>query len=65
MTFRDYAASILGQPVGCHSGACIWGAPNVQTNGGCQCLKGDAVTLRYHLRLMAHVAESLAKGTPF
>jgi hypothetical protein len=56
---RDFAVEIGQDPVGCHDGNCVWGASGgMQTNGGCQCIKGDRDELRRELQRMGRVLRS-------
>ncbi len=50
-----------GDDVGCSDGNCVFGHPGgMHTNGGCRCLKQDAIQLRRSLRQMSKVAHKLA-----
>jgi hypothetical protein len=52
---------IAGDDVGCSEVDCVFGhLGGMHTNGGCQCLKQDAVQLRRTLRQMSKVAHKLA-----
>ena len=54
---RAITTNAFGAETGCHDGGCIFGhLGGMQTNGGCQCLKGSPTELRRNLLKMARVA---------
>lgn len=56
---RKITDNMYGPEVGCHDGACVFGHPGgMQTNGGRECIKGNAVELRRNLMRMAQIARA-------
>lgn len=62
MTKRELAVKTFGDDIGCCDGSCVYGPPGgMQTNGGCQCMKGTPVEVRRHaLRLSKLLGLALA-----
>lgn len=54
---RLITTNAFGPETGCADGGCIFGHPGgMQTNGGCECLKGNATELRRNLQKLARIA---------
>lgn len=64
MKLRDLAINLglrnhRGDPLGCSDSNCIWDPTGgMMTQGGCQCLKGSVVEVRFELVRMARVARA-------
>lgn len=67
-TARQIVRQVTGRVApgyGCSDGNCVFGnRGGMQTNGGCQCLKGDRDELRRTVLSLSRVAHELAAMLP-